>query len=477
MVVPFLRRNNKYSLYNTYHDFKPEDRKLDMTNISKLEKEEFDFIGPFIEDVAIAKIGDKHLYLKSNGNELYVKEQYIELRNFESGIAAVSNDFYVGHILWSFINKNGIEIVDGRFTGYYYKNGFIEVETYSSSNDCYNTGLLSINGNILFEPSKSTHYYIHEKYIEVSGQHIKNYESAFYNFDGIKIKNTNLKNFNYIGHIRDNRGIARLEKSGEYVIIDNDFNVIKNLEIKDSNQLGESYSYIISDHVTGDHMIGRHFYGKVCPIKKNNKWGLINYNGDFVLKPQYDFIDAFTDIKQWDSYSYGCAGVGNKINSQMKYSAINSDFQEISDFIFDEINLFEEGIASVRIEGKWGAINSMGEIIVPIDFMKINYCKNNLIGVGLGDFENNRFFGKYGLYNNKGTKITKIIYEELYILENGYTIFKKDEQYGILNNEGKEVVVNIYDNIEYVNEELLLVEKNNEKFYLSFTGREFRQKN
>ena len=49
----------------------------------------------------------------------------------------------------------------------------------------------------------------------------------------------------------------------------------------------------------------------------------------FVLKPQYDFIDAFTDIKKWDSYSYGCAGVGNKINSQMKYSAINSDFQEL----------------------------------------------------------------------------------------------------------------------------------------------------
>lgn len=470
MIVPVLRSNKKYSLYNTYHDFKPEDSQFELTNISKLEREEYDFIGPFIEGIAIAKIGDKALYLKSNGKELYTKKQYFTLRNFESGIAAVSNDFFLGHNIWSFINKNGIEIVDGRFTGYYYKDGFIEVKTYTPSNDCYNTGLLSINGNILFEPSKSTHYYIHEKYIEVSGEHIRNYESAFYNFDGIQIKNTNLKKFNYIGHIRDNRGIARLEKSGEYVIIDNDFNVIKNLEIKDHNQLGKSDSYII------DNMKGRHFYGKVCPIKKNNKWGLININGDFVLKPQYDFIDAFTDIKKWDSCSFGCAGVGNKINSQMKYSAINSDFQEISDFIFDEINLFEEGMANVRIGEKWGAINSMGEIIVPIEFMKINDCKNNLIKVGLGDIENNRFYGKYGLYNSKGTKITKIIYEALYILENGYTIFKKDEQYGILNNEGKEVVRNIYDNLEYVNQELLLAEKNNEKFYLSFTGREFRQK-
>ena len=62
MIVPVLRKNKKYSLYNTFDDFKPEDRKFDLTNIYKLEREEFDFIGPFIEDIAIANIGEKSIY-------------------------------------------------------------------------------------------------------------------------------------------------------------------------------------------------------------------------------------------------------------------------------------------------------------------------------------------------------------------------------------------------------------------------------
>ena len=470
MIVPVLRKNKKYSLYNTYDDFKPEDRKFDLINISKLSREEFDFIGPFIEGISIAKIGEKSIFIKPNGQKLNTKEYY-DLRNFENGIAAVCNDYsYLYDAMWTFINKNGIEIINQRFTSFrIYNNGFVEVGTYSGDYDCYNTGLMSINGNLLFEPTKSTTYFIHEKYIEVSGENRRSYKGAFYNFDGTQIKNNNLIKFEYIGHIRENRGIAQLKESREFVLIDNNFDVIKNLEIFHDSEIGEAY--LIFEHV-----FGCHFYGKVCPIKKNNKWGLIDYNGNFVLNPKYDFIGGFTDIKMWESFSYGCAGVGKEIDSKMKYSAIDSNFKEISDFIYDEIGLFDEGIASVRIGEKWGAIDSHGEIVVPIEFSSIYYCNKGIIKVALGDFEGRRFFGKYGLYSYKGNKLTKNIYEELYVLENGFIEFKKDNKFGILNHEGKEVIRNIYDSIEYINQELLLAGRDNEKYYIDFAGREFRQK-
>lgn len=463
MIVPVLRKNKKYSLYNTYDDFKPEDREFDLINISKLSGKQFDFIGPFREGIAIAKNGNKSIYINSNGQELITKNQYNELRDFEFGIAAVCDGYnHLYDELWTFINKNGIEIINQSFTGYRnLNNGFVEIESYWGHYDKYLTGIMSISGSVLFELSESGSYYFNEKSIQAHG--------GFYNYDGTKIKNDKIKNYKYIGHIRENRGIAKLKETNEYVIIDNEFTIIKNLEITNGDHLGEMYTLI-------PNVYGCYFYGKVCPIKKDNKWGIIDYNGNFVLNPKYDFIGGFTDVKMWDSFGYGCAGVGKQVNSEMKYSAINYNFQEITDFLYDEISLFNEGIASVRIGEKWGAINSLGQIIVPIEFNKISYSQNNLIKVGLGDFENNYFIGKFGIFNSKGVKITKIIYDVLYILDNGFIKFRKSKKYGILNNEGKVVVSDIYNSIDYVNNELLLAERNDEKFYVDFSGREFRQK-
>ncbi len=478
MIVPFLKKNKKFSLYDTLNDINPKDidnsNNDNITNIYRLGVGDYDFIGPFVEGLAIAKIENKSFYLKPNGLRLNTDFEYNEIRDFKCGIAPVSRNYSGKYeCTWNFINKNGIEITKLDFKIYrnYYNNGIIEV--LDEIGDTYYSTLMTLSGNLLFDKLlESTTFFFHENYIEVLREgYGKNRKGLhlFYTYDGIKLKNINLRNFDYVGHIRDNRGIASLKDTGEIVIIDNEFNVVKNLEIYNLDDLGESYNVI-------EFVYGYHFFGKVCPIKKFNKWGLIDYNGDFVLIPKYDFIGGFTDIKKWNSSSYGCAGVGIEINSQMKYSAINSEFQEISDFIFDEINLFDEGIANVRIGEKWGAINSEGEIVVPLEFNSIHYCNKGKIIVALGDNEGSRFFGKYGLYSSKGQKLTMSIYEELHILYNGYVKFKKNNKWGLLNNEGKEVISELYDHIEYVNQELLIAERDNEKFYIDYTGREFRQK-
>lgn len=478
MIVPFLKKNKKFSLYDTLNDINPKGNDNSnndiITNINQLGVGDYDFIGPFVEGLAIAKIENKSFYLKPNGLKLNTDFEYNEIRDFKCGIAPVSRNYSDEYeCTWKFINKNGIEITKLDFEIYrnYYNNGIIEV--LNEIGDTYYSTLINLSGNLLFEKLlESATFFFHENYIEVRREgyeKIRKGLNSFYTYDGIKVKNINLRNFDYVGHIRDNRGIATLKDTGEIVIIDNDFNIIKNLGIYDLDDLGEFYNII-------EFVYGCHFFGKVCPIKKDRKWGLIDYNGDLVLNPKYDFIGGFTDIKIWNSRSYGCAGVGMEINSQMKYSAINSEFQEISDFIFDEINLFDEGIANVRIGEKWGAINSEGEIVVPLEFNSIYYCCKGLIKVAYGDNEGKRFFGKYGLYNSTGDKLTKSIYEELYVLENGYVKFKKDNKWGLLNNEGKEVIRDIYDHIEYVNQDLLIAEIDNEKFYINYIGREFRQK-
>ena len=160
----------------------------------------------------------------------------------------------------------------------------------------------------------------------------------------------------------------------------------------------------------------------------------------------------------------------------MKYNIINSNFDELNSFIFDEIDLFDEGIAKVEINGKWGAINSEGEIIIPLEYNFIRtYGNNGFIEVGLGDYDTNNFIGHYGYFDKKGNKITKIIYEFLGSFKNGFSICKKYNKYGLLNENGYEVIPCIYDELEFKQKDLYLAKLNTIKFYMDSKGRKYIQ--
>jgi hypothetical protein len=233
--------------------------------------------------------------------------------------------------------------------------------------------------------------------------------------------------------------------------------------------LGESYFIFENYYDT-------RFFRGLCAFKKEGKWGIINSDGEFVLNPKYDFIGAFTDFKSWKHDSSGCAVVGKLINSKMKYNIINSNFDELNSFIFDEIELFDEDIAEVKINNKWGAINSKGEIIIPVEYNFIStYLNNGFIKVGLGDYDSNSFVGYYGFFDKNGKKISKIIYEVLGMFENGFAVCKKNNKYGLLNENGYEVIRCRYDNLEFKQNDLYLADLNGVKFYINSKGREYRQ--
>jgi hypothetical protein len=484
MIIPYLKENGMFSLYNTVFDYKEGDKNFrsfgDKTDYSRFGYDEYDFIGPFKEGYAIAKIGKSSFYIDSEEKRLKLNHKYFEIREFKNGLAAVSREFnsISGNNQWRFINKNGIEVIDDCFDQYIqHSNGYINVTKYSgyapsrngfgTDPDEYSHGIIQNNGNIVCEIKENASAFFHKKFIHIS---IKGDQYTYFNsyvdYNGTELNNKVFSEFEYIGNTIENLGIAKLKKNHEYVVIDDDLNIIKNL----GNIEGIGEQYVIFPN-----LYGCYFYGKVCPIKLNRKWGLINEKGEFVISPKYDFIGGFTDIKEWKLNSYGCAPVGIEINSVLKYSAINSQFQEISEFLYDEICLFEEGIATVRIGEKWGAMNSLGEIIVPIEFNHISDCHNGFIEVGLGDYE--RFFiGHFGFFDKLGKKITKIVYESLRGFENGFSIFKKNGFYGLLNNFGNEVIYAKYEELEYVYEDIYLAKKDGLKYYIDTTGREFKHK-
>jgi hypothetical protein len=490
MVVPYLKKNGKYSLYNTALDNKPreEDFWFDESNkfnVIGLSSEEFDFIGPFVEGFAIAKKDGKDVFVSTNGKILSTKFDYQEIRNFENGIAPVCRSYKVDYPQWRFINKNGIEIVDDCFEEFQIlDNGFIEVTKYTSyygggyygeslSVSQFVNGIINVTGNLIIKPTSYSTYIYHKKFI-VSYYTSSNSGREFtyyYDLNGEVLDKGPFLKFNYLGQTYENRGIARLKETNEIVIIDDSLNIIKYLGVYDLGSLGESYTIFPK-------IYSQYFFGGVCAIKNNGKWGLINSQGEMVLKSKYDFIGGFTDYKMWDNLTIGCAVVGKLIDSNMKFTAINSDFEELTSFQFDEINLFNEGVACVRIGEKWGAINSFGQTIVPIEFNYIRDCESGFIIVGLGDFESYDFIGHYGLYDIQGNKLTKLIYEFIGNYNSGFAIYKKQGKYGLFDDCGKEIgswYKLQYDDISYQYEKFYLVDTDKNSFYIDSSGREFRE--
>lgn len=136
----------------------------------------------------------------------------------------------------------------------------------------------------------------------------------------------------------------------------------------------------------------------------------------------------------------------------------------------------EEYLAFVESEeGKIGAINGKGEIVIPYEFEKQNLFNLNLVKEseffksGLCPMEKNE---KYGYLDIKGNEIIPFIYDNAGdFAENGLALVKKDEKWGYIDQKGDEIISLIYDDAgDFTENGLAVVEKNEEKMCINGEG-------
>jgi len=117
----------------------------------------------------------------------------------------------------------------------------------------------------------------------------------------------------------------------------------------------------------------------------NDKWGLVDKNGIEVVQCQYDSIGWYSDnsisvnnSNKWGWIEYGtwkeivpCVydevgeiSEGNyavKLNNKWGY--LNKDAKPFTDFIYESVGLFKNGIAKVVSDGKTIRIDSQGNVV------------------------------------------------------------------------------------------------------------------
>lgn len=232
---------------------------------------------------------------------------------------------------------------------------------------------------------------------------------------------------------------------------------------------------------------------KYFVVKENEKYGVINTNGEKIVKTEYDNVkipnpekpvficykdnntkvfnekgeEIYTEYKNIEplrlkdiasDLTYEKSTL--KYADNNKFGIISIDGKKITDAIYEDIDTlqFKEGELLVKQNGKYGVINIKGVTIVNPIYDEINsdkYYEEQL------EYKKSGYIVKkttdegyrYGYVDYKGKQIIDTKYNDLYRItdinnENVYLICAQNGQYGLVRNK-KKIINNEYQSLTY----------------------------
>ena len=187
-------------------------------------------------------------------------------------------------------------------------------------------------------------------------------------------------------------------------------------------------------------------------VKLNEKCNLLHKESNTLLcRRWYDNIYVFEE---------GLAGV--KLNG--KWSFIDKTGKEVIPFKYDFACAFSGGLAKVRLNGKWGFIDETGREICPC-----KYAAADIFSEGLAQVELN---GKVGYIDTTGEEVIPCKYDYAYEFKEGFARVELNGKWGYIDRTGREVVPCKYDYVWSFSEGLAKVRLNGKWGYIDRTGRE-----
>ena len=159
--------------------------------------------------------------------------------------------------------------------------------------------------------------------------------------------------------------------------------------------------------------------------------------GDVVIPFKYDKVQDFSE---------GLAAVKLK----GKWGCINNSGKEVVPLKYNDIFNFHEGLARVKLKGKWGFMDKSGKEVVPPKYDDVEKFKEGLAGVKLN--------GKWGYINKSGKEVVPPKYVYMDSFHEGHARVKLNGKLGFIDKSGKEVVPPKYDYVDIFSEGLAVVE-------------------
>ena len=143
-------------------------------------------------------------------------------------------------------------------------------------------------------------------------------------------------------------------------------------------------------------------------------------------------------------------------------------------FKYDFAYAFSEGLAAVKLKGKWGFIDKSGKVVVPIKYDGVIDFSEGFARVGLSDKWG--VVNKWGIVNKSGKEIVPLKYNYVWDFNEGLAsviLMDKDGyiKSGFVNKSGKVVVPLKYDKGKDFSEGLAAVELKGKWGFIDKSGK------
>jgi len=142
-------------------------------------------------------------------------------------------------------------------------------------------------------------------------------------------------------------------------------------------------------------------------------------------------IAALNDYDKVEDYYHGLA----LVRRDDKYGYIDKNGNEIISLQYDVANNFtNKNYAKVKKDGKWGYIDSKGKELIPIEYAYCGEVVEDIVAVGNG--------GKYGFISIAGAQICELMYDKVEAFDPNNKLAKVilNQNFGYIDKTGKVIV-------------------------------------
>lgn len=192
------------------------------------------------------------------------------------------------------------------------------------------------------------------------------------------------------------------------------------------------------------------------------KYFFIDRWGDIIIECKYDYVDSFYD-------GFACVGLKDSCGN-LKIGYIGKSGRELIGRLYDydyesagSIHRFSEGLACVKINGKYGYIDQNGELIIPCEYDFALPFKYGLACVALN--------GTEGCLDESGKVVVSFgYYDRIIWLDEDWAAVQFKSKWGFVNNIKDVVTPFVYDEIVMEGKGIVKVKFNGKYGFVDLFG-------
>ena len=193
--------------------------------------------------------------------------------------------------------------------------------------------------------------------------------------------------------------------------------------------------------------------------KITSKYGFkVESTGEIIISPKYDHDPNVA----WWHFNEGLA----RVNLNGKFGFIDKTGKEVIPLIYNDVYDFSEGLARVEFDNcDYGYIDKTGKVVITCeDYDDVDDFSEGLAPVELDD--------QYGYIDKTGKEVIPCIYDYAWSFCEGLASVKLNEKWGFIDKTGKEVIPCIYERSTSFINGLAGVKLNEKWGFIDKTGKE-----